>query len=207
MSDCGCHVEATNEAERRILRIAFMLNTVMFVVGAIAGLVAQSMGLVADALDMLADASAYAIALLAWHRDATFKAGTARLSGMLLTLLGIGVLAGVIWRGMTGSMPEGYWMIVVSVFSLIVNATVLYLLSPFRRGEVHLRATWLFTRADVIANLAVMVSGALVLALHSPWPDWLMGAAIALYVLKEAQGILREAREAREAARARRVCL
>ena len=178
----------------------------MFVVGAIAAFIAQSMGLLADALDMLADAGAYAIALMAWHHGPTFKAYAARLIGMLLTLLGIGVLAGVMWRGMTGSMPEGHWMMVVSVISLIVNATVLYLLSPFRKGEVHLRATWLFTQADVIANLAVMVSGALVLVLHSPWPDWLMGAAIALYVLKEALGILHEAREAREAARAGRTC-
>ena len=170
VSDCGCHAEATNEAERSILRIAFVLNSAMFVVGAIAAFIAQSMGLLADALDMLADAGAYAIALMAWHHGPRFKADAARLSGMLLTLLGIGVLAGVMWRGMTGSMPEGHWMMVVSVISLIVNATVLYLLSPFRKGEVHLRATWLFTQADVIANLMVMVSGTLVLVLHSPWP-------------------------------------
>ena len=50
MSDCGCHAEAKNEAERRILRLALGLNATMFVVGAIAGLIAQSMGLIADSL-------------------------------------------------------------------------------------------------------------------------------------------------------------
>ena len=78
----------------------------MFVVHTIGGFVVQSMGLAADALDMLADASAYAIALLAWHLQSG-GGGAARFSGMLLTLLGFGVLAGMIWRGMTGSMPEG----------------------------------------------------------------------------------------------------
>ncbi len=48
MSDCGCHAQATNEAERRILRIALGLNATMFVVGIVAGLIAQSMGLMAD---------------------------------------------------------------------------------------------------------------------------------------------------------------
>lgn len=198
MSDCGCHVEATNETERRILRVALALNAAMFVIGLIAGVMAQSMGLVADSLDMLADASAYGIALLAWHRSAGFKASAATLSGTLLLILGASVMAGVLWRGLTGSHPEGGWMMAIACVSLVVNATVLRLLGRFRQGEVHLRATWLFTRVDVIANLAVIVSGLLVLLVHRSAPDLIIGAAIALYVLKEAIGILREAKEAGE---------
>ncbi|MDE2085629.1 MAG: cation transporter [Xanthomonadaceae bacterium] len=198
MSDCGCHAEATNEAERRILRVALALNAAMFVIGLIAGVMAQSMGLVADSLDMLADASAYGIALLAWHRSAGFKASAATLSGTLLLILGASVMAGVLWRGLTGSHPEGGWMMAIACVSLVVNATVLRLLGRFRQGEVHLRATWLFTRVDVIANLAVIVSGLLVLLVHRSAPDLIIGAAIALYVLKEAIGILREAKEAGE---------
>ncbi|MGY3041636.1 Co/Zn/Cd efflux system component [Rhodanobacter sp. TND4EL1] len=200
MSDCGCHAKASNEAERRILRFALGLNATMFVVGVIAGLIAQSMGLIADSLDMLADASAYGIALVAWHRTASFKASAATLSGTLLLILGASVLAGVVWRLVAGSHPEGVWMMGIAFIALIVNATVLRLLERFRHGEVHLRATWLFTRVDVIANLAVITSGVLVLLLHSAVPDLVIGAAIACYVLKEALGILREAKEARAAA-------
>lgn len=200
MSDCGCHAEAASEAERRILRIALDLNATMFVVGIVAGLIAQSMGLIADSLDMLADASAYGIALIAWQRSASFKASAATLSGTLLLILGAGVLAGVVWRLAAGSHPEGGWMMGIAFIALIVNATVLRLLERFRHGEVHLRATWLFTRVDVIANLAVIISGVLVLLLHSAVPDLVIGAAIACYVLKEALGILREAKDARIAA-------
>lgn len=200
MGDCGCHAEATNEAERPILRIAMGLNATMFVVGLVCGAVAQSMGLIADSLDMLADALAYGIALAAWSRSASFKASAAQLSGALLLLLGIGILIGVVWRLVMGSHPEGTWMIGVAVISLVVNVTVLRLLDRFRNGEVQLRATWLFTRVDVIANLAVIASAMLVLWLHSALPDLLIGAAIAGYVIKEAIGIMREAREARAAA-------
>lgn len=200
MSDCGCHAEAASEAERSILRIALGLNATMFVVGIVAGLIAQSMGLIADSLDMLADASAYGIALIAWQRSASFKASAATLSGTLLLILGAGVVAGVVWRLVAGSHPEGGWMMGIALIALIVNATVLRLLERFRHGEVHLRATWLFTRVDVIANLAVIISGVLVLVLHSALPDLVIGAAIACYVLKEALGILREAKEARVAA-------
>ena len=200
MSGCGCHAQANNEAERRILRLALGINATMFVVGIVAGLIVQSMGLVADSLDMLGDAFAYGIALMAWARSARFKASAAHWNGSLLVVLGLGVLAGVLWRLITGSHPEGMWMMSIAVVSLVVNATVLRLLSRFRHGEVHLRAIWLCTRADVIANLAVILSGVLVLLLHSAVPDLIIGAAIACYVLKEALGILREAKEARVAA-------
>ena len=202
MSECGCHAEVSNEAERRILRLALGLNAAMFVVGIVAGLIAQSMGLIADSLDMLADACAYGIGLAAWARSARFKASAAQLSGILLLILGLGVLLGVVWRVMKGSHPEGVWMMGIAFVALMVNATVLRLLGRFRHGEVHLRATWLCTRVDVIANGAVILSGALVLLLHSAVPDLFIGAAIAVYVLKEAVGILREAREARAAAAA-----
>ncbi|NII10977.1 cation transporter [Oleiagrimonas sp. C23AA] len=199
MSDCGCHAEARNQAQRRIVRIALALNAAMFVIGLVAGVLAQSMGLVADALDMLADASAYGIALLAWHRGARFKASAATLSGSLLLVLGFSAIAGVLWRWLMGSHPEGAWMMAIACLSLLVNATVLRLLGRFREGEVHLRATWLFTRVDVIANMAVIVSGLLVLAFEHSAPDLIIGAAIALYVIKEAWQILREARQARQA--------
>jgi len=62
---------------------------------------------------------------------------------------------------------------------------------------VHLRATWLFTRVAVIANIAVVIAGALVALLHTPYPDFIIGGLIGLYVVKEAIEILGEARKAR----------
>jgi len=63
-----------------------------------------------------------------------------------------------------------------------------------RSGEVHLRATWLFTRADVVANLGVILAGLLILWLGMPYPDYVIGTLIGLYVIKEAVEILRDAR-------------
>ena len=94
MSDCGCHHEAKNAGERRVLWIALGLNAVMAVVGGFTGWIAQSTGLLADALDMLSDATAYTIGLIAIGRTARFKANAAWLSGSILLVLGLGVLAG-----------------------------------------------------------------------------------------------------------------
>lgn len=197
MSTCECHQISTTLADRKILTIALGLNATMFVVGMIAGLLAQSTGLIADSLDMLADASAYALGLLAVGRGVRFKAATATLSGSLLLTLGVVVLIDVGRRIWLGSFPESEIMIIVASISLVVNGTVLYLLSRFRNGEVHLRATWLFTRADVIANLGVIISGILIHLTNSRYPDLIVGFAISLYVIKEAFEILKSAREAR----------
>jgi len=194
---CDTDPSVETEAQQRVLRIALALNATMFVVGLVAGLLGQSSGLIADSLDMLADASAYAIALGAVGRSGRFKAGSATLSGVLLLLLGVGVLFDVGRRALLGSQPESLVMIAVAFVSFLANATVLRMLGRYREGEVHLRATWLFTRVDVIANVGVMLSGLLVLLTGSRFPDLVAGGAIGIYVIKEAIEILGEAREAR----------
>jgi cation diffusion facilitator family transporter len=195
MSDCGCHAEANTAAERRVLWIALALNAAMAVIGSLAGWWAQSTGLLADALDMLSDATAYAIGLAAIGRSARFKQRAAGVSGSLLLLLGVGVLVEVGRRAWFGSEPIGWPIVATALVSLAVNLTVLRLLRPFRTGEVHLRATWIFTRADVVANIGVVVSGVVILATGWRYPDLVVGALIGLYVCKEALEILSEARE------------
>ena len=202
MSDCGCHHEAKNAHERWVLTIALTLNAAMAVIGCMAGWIAQSTGLLADALDMLSDATAYAIGLIAIGRTARFKANAAWLSGSVLLVLGVGVLIEVGRRVLHGAEPLSGWMIGTALLSLAVNVYVLRLLAPLKSGEVHLRATWLFTRADVVANLGVILAGVLVLWLGSPYPDFIIGTLIGLYVIKEAVEILGDARRAQREANA-----
>jgi cation diffusion facilitator family transporter len=196
---CECtRQSAKTDAERKTLRIALMLNVMMFVAGMAAGLWAQSTGLLADALDMLADASAYALALIAVTRTTAFKQYAARWSGVLLLILGLGIVMDVVRRGLLGSEPQGHVMIVFSLVSLAVNVSVLQMLSKYRNGEVHLRATWAFTRVDVLANLGVFLSGLVVMLTGFRFADLVVGLGIGLYVVKEAVEILRSAHNAVE---------
>lgn len=198
MAECGCEPPPANtDAQQRTLWIALALNATMFVAETSAGIIANSTGLIADGLDMLADAAAYAIALAAVGRSGRFKANAATTSGVLLLILGIGVLVDVVRRLVSGEPPEGAWMIAVATVALAVNAIVLRLLSKQRQQEVHIRATWIFTRADVVANAAVIASGIAVLSTGIRHFDLIAGAGIGIYVIKEAVEILTEAREAR----------
>ena len=170
---CGQGLKADNAAERRVLWIVLVLNAAMFFVEGIAGWVAQSTGLLADALDMFADATVYGVALWAVGRHAAHKLTAATLSGWLQLLLGCGVLIDVVRRLILGSMPEPQVIGVVGLLALAVNVAALLLLQKHREGEMHMRASWIFTKNDVIANLAVLAAGGLVALTGSRLPDLL----------------------------------
>ena len=194
---CDCVKACANtSAERKTLRVALALNLTMFVIGTIAGLLAESTGLLADALDMLTDAITYGLSLMAISRGLAFKKNAARWSGGILVLLGIGIILDVVRRWFFGSEPVGSVMMVYSTVSFAVNLYVLTQVAKFHRGEVHLRASYICTRADVIANLAVFSSGGIVAVTGLNIVDLIIGSLIGLYVLKEAVEILVEAKEA-----------
>lgn len=193
MSGCGCGMEARNEEERKTLRIVLAINAFMFVFELALGWLAQSTGLIADSLDMFADASVYAISLYAVGKSAALQAGAARLSGFAQILLALLVLGDVIGKFMHGSEPVSALMMGVGLIALAANATCLSLIAKHRDAGVHMRASLIFSKNDVIANAGVIMSGALVWALGSRYPDLVIGLIIALLVLRGGLQILQEA--------------
>jgi cation diffusion facilitator family transporter len=194
MSDCGCQVEAKNGAQRKILRVLLAINAVMFVVEAIAGTLAQSTAIVADSLDMLADAAVYGISLYAIGRSPLQKVRAASFSGIFqMTLAGL-VLFDVIRRFIFGSDPESALMVGIGLLALIANIYCFSLIAKQRHGEVHMRASWIFSRNDVIANLSAIAAGLLVNLFDSRFPDLIIGLAIAFLVMWGGFEIIRDAR-------------
>lgn len=195
--DCN-DITAGSQAERQVVRTALILNGLMFAIGVGAGIFAQSTSILADALDMAADASGYAMALLAIARGPHFRVIAARWTGGVLVVLGLGIIAEAGRRWFMGSTPLGPVMMGYSVVSFLVNLYVMGQLAKVREGGVHLNASYICTRADVLANIAVFVSGALVWLTGAHWIDLIAGAGIALFVFSEAREILEEAKEAAE---------
>jgi Co/Zn/Cd efflux system component len=194
MSDCGCEPELESKEQSRVLWILLSINAGMFVAELTAGVIAESTGLIADSLDMLADATVYAIGLFAVGRAASAKIRAASLSGIFQILLAFGVLIEVGRRWLFGSEPEALFMIGVSIVALVANVVCLALISKHRDGEVHMRASWIFSKNDVIANIGVITAGVLVHALASPLPDLVIGALISFVVLRGGIAIVTDAR-------------
>lgn len=193
MSECGCGAEQTEQLERKTLLMLLGINAMMFIMELSLGLIAGSTGLIADSLDMLADALVYAIALVVVGQGLTSQAKAARLSGLLQVILGVGVLLEVGRRTLFGEAPESLLMISVAGLALVANIVCLMLISKHRHEGVHMRASWIFSTNDVIANAGVIVSGVLVALTHSRFPDLLIGTLIAAIVVMGGFQILKEA--------------
>ncbi|QDS99265.1 cation diffusion facilitator family transporter [Adhaeretor mobilis] len=194
MPDCGCDFEATNDEQRQTLRLVLAINAVMFVAELVAGLLADSTGLIADSLDMLADASVYAISLFAVGRAANVRSTAATISGVLQMTLGAVVMIEAVRRFYGEAEPIGGTMIGIGFVALVANAVCLRLLWKHRGGDVNFRASFIFSTNDVIANIGVIVSGALVLWTGSQFPDLAIGMLISLVVFRGGVKILGEAR-------------
>ena len=194
MSDCGCHIEITDREQSRVLWQLLAINAVLFVVELAVGWWAQSTGLIADSIDMLADATIYAIGLYAVGKTAAHKARAALLSGYFQGGLALLILVDILRRMIFGSEPVSLLMMGMGVVALIGNVICLLLINRHKDGEVHMRASWIFSKNDVVANVGVIVAGALVLWTGSRWPDLIIGLLIVGVVLRGAIQIVAEAR-------------
>jgi Co/Zn/Cd efflux system component len=62
-----------------------------------------------------------------------------------------------------------------------------------------MRATWIFTKNDVIANLGVITAGVLVAYFSSAIPDLIIGCIISAIVIRGGVQIINEANATRNA--------
>jgi Co/Zn/Cd efflux system component len=75
-----------------------------------------------------------------------------------------------------GSDPEPAFMMSVALLPLVANVSCLLLIAKHRGGGAHMKAAWIRSNNDVLANLGVIVAGALVAWSGSPATRTLLSA-------------------------------
>ena len=194
MSDCGSELAKTLKLERKTLWMLLAINGVMFLLEALVGWWGQSAGLLADSLDMLADALVYGSALYAVDRSPRLKLRSAFASGIIQIALGIGMSVEILRRFLYGSEPTSVLMVIMGCVALMANVSCLTLLAKHREGGIHMRASWIFSTNDTIANIGVILSGVAVAYFRSPLPDLFIGGAISCVVMFGGYKILQDVR-------------
>ena len=178
--------------QRRVLVIVLIINLGMFFAEFGAGLVAGSAALMADATDMLADAFVFGLSLYAIARSDRWKAGVAVFKGALILVLGLGILVNVAVKMQSGVPPSSSLMMLFGGAALVANLISVILLWRFRAQDVNMASTFECSRNDVISNVGVLIAAVLVAATSSPWPDIVIGLAMAAIVLRSAVRVLNE---------------
>jgi Co/Zn/Cd efflux system component len=175
-----------------VLRAVLAINAILFVVEAAAGLLANSAALLADSLDMLGDSLVYGFSLYVLWRGAAWKARAAILKGAIMAVFGMGVLAEVIYKTLSGIVPSAETMGIIGALVLLGNGICFLLLYTHRSDDLNMRSTWLCSRNDIIANLSVLLAAIGVKLFNASWPDVLVGAAIAILFLRSAYTVVSE---------------
>ena len=181
--------------QKNVLRQGLLGNLALFAGLGVAGWVADSSALLANAVDNGSDAAVYLLSYLAIDRRPVWKRGAATVSGIMLLIFAVAVLADVVRRWMYGAEPLGPVMIGLAVAAAAINLWCLVLLRRIRSEDVNMKAAETFSFNDFISNGGVIVAGGLVLWLGTSWPDLVAGALIAAVAFKGGIEILRSVRE------------
>jgi Co/Zn/Cd efflux system component len=199
MADSCCEAKTDElvllrNRQARVLWIVLAVNAILFVAGFTVGWAARSTALLADSLDMFGDALVYAFTLWVLHRGSVWRARASLSKGVVQAVFGFLVLGQAIWKISSGLEVNATAMGVMGFVSLAGNSWCFYLLWSHRSDDINMRSTWLCSRNDLIANSAVLAAAAVVAVSNNPWPDVVVGVAIAVLFLRTAVTVIGESR-------------
>lgn len=180
-------------AYRRALWIVAMLNLAMGAAQIAGGFLARSQALKADALDFMGDGVITFVGLLAVRRSQQWRASSALMQAVFLGVMGLGVFMATTYRVFAQQAPAAEAMGLFGTLGLAVNVFAALILIPHRQGDASVRAIWLFSRNDALANLAVILAAVFVGWTRTAWPDLIVAAIVAVLFLHSAWSIFREA--------------
>ena len=193
MSDC-CNCEVDTRAlavrQRRVLLVVLAINVVTFVMMVAASYLSGSSALLSGTLDNFGDAVTYALSFAVVGASAQAKARVAFFKGLMILAAAAAVALQIVWRLTHLEVPIVETMGIASVLNLAANAVCLYLLNPFKVGDVNMSSAWECSRNDVIEGGAVIVTTLAVALFGSAWPDIIVAIALLAMFLRSAIRVL-----------------
>lgn len=165
---------------RRAIKFVAFANLAYFGVEFAIALAIGSVSLFADSIDFLEDTSVNLLILLAlrWSPLAQARLGMV-LAGLLLWP-GIATLWMAWEKFHTLLPPAPLPLSLAGMGALVVNVSCAFALARYRHHQSSLtKAAFLSARNDAFANIGIIAAGFATAALHSGWPDLIIGITIA----------------------------
>lgn len=197
-----------HRSDQKPLIIALSITASMMVVEFAGGLLSNSLALVSDAGHMLTDTSVLALALLAMWIARRASASPERTFGYLrleiLSALFNGaallLVAGVILfesyqRYLHPAQVHSQLMLAVAAAGLAANLLGAWVLSSGRRENLNLKAAFWHILSDAVSSVGVIVGGFIIYFTGWQVVDPILGALIALLIIRGACDILSESVE------------
>lgn len=192
---CGCSpdVKALQAKQRRVLAIVLVINASTFVMVLGASLYSGASSLLSGGLDNFGDALTYALSLAVVGAGLRAKAKVALVKAALILAAVLAVAVQIGWRIAHPATPILDAMSWAAVANLGANGLCLYLLMPFRHGDVNMASMWECSRNDVAEGFAVLAAAAGVWLFHAGWPDLVIASGLLFVFLRSAWRVCRAA--------------
>lgn len=195
MSDSCCggpvDIRAMEARQRRVLMIVLAINAATFAMMLAAALYSGSSSLLSGSLDNLGDALTYVLSLAVVGASARAKARVALFKGLLIFGAAVAVAIQIGWRLAHPGVPIFGAMGLAALLNLGFNAICLWLLTPYRHGDVNMASAWECSRNDIFEGLAVLAAAIGVALFGAGWPDLVIAGALLVMFLRSAWRILR----------------
>ena len=197
MGDSCCSgtvdIRAMEARQRRVLMIVLAINIATFVMMLSAANYSGSSSLLSGSLDNLGDALTYLLSIAVIGASTRAKAKVALLKGLLILGAAMAVAVQVGWRLAHPEVPIFEAIGIAALLNLAFNGICLWLLTPYRHGDVNMASAWECSRNDVFEGFAVLLAAVGVWLFDAGWPDLLIAAALLVMFLRSAWRVLRSA--------------
>ena len=186
-------IRAMEARQRRVLMIVLAINIATFVMMLSAAIYSGSSSLLSGSLDNLGDALTYLLSIAVIGASTRAKAKVALLKGLLILGAAMAVAVQVGWRLAHPEVPIFEAIGIAALLNLAFNGICLWLLTPYRHGDVNMASAWECSRNDVFEGFAVLLAAVGVWLFDAGWPDLLIAAALLVMFLRSAWRVLRSA--------------
>ena len=186
---------------------AVLVNVGLTVVQIVGGIISGSLALIADAIHNLSDAISLVIAFVARkiakrpaNAEMTFGYARAEIVAALvnyttLVVIGLYLVYEAIWRFIEPQGVDGWIIVIVAGFALIVDCVTAMLTYKLSKQSVNIRAAFLHNVADALGSVGVIVAGTVIIVYQWELIDPIITLMIAGYVLwqawKEGKDVIR----------------
>ncbi len=197
MSDSCCNgslnVAELETRQRHVLISVLLINVAAFVVMAAGSILSGSSSLLSGMLDNLGDALTYGLSLAVVGSSGVAKARVALFKGVLIAGAAFVVAGQIFWHFLHLETPIVESMSLAALVNLAANLICLWLLTPYRHGDINMSSVWECSRNDIFDGIAVLIASLGVWLLDSAWPDILVAVVLLILFSKSAFRVLRGA--------------
>lgn len=194
-----------HQVEGKNLLFSIVLNVIITLAQIIGGILSGSLALISDALHNFSDVLSLIFSLVA-HKLSKRKASfnqtfgfkraeilAAFVNAATLIIVAFILIYGAIQRLITPIEIESNLVIWLALLGIIVNGFSVLLLKKDANHNMNMKSAYLHLLTDMLASVAVLIGGLLMLFYKIYWIDSIMTLGIAIYLIVVGFDLLKKA--------------